>query len=308
MTTILFPGQGSQYSGMCKDIFDNFAIARETAEEVNDAIKKDLFSIIMNPEYLDELNMTYNTQPALMMVSIAVYRVLKQEFGITPNHFIGHSLGEYTALCASNALSLFDTAQLLNIRGMAMQNAVPKGKGGMVALIGCNIEQAEIIAKDCDCDIANDNGGGQIVMSGLITAIDKVVEVYKDYKIKKAVKLNVSAPFHSSLIAPAQEVMTKALDSKIINNLEVPVIFNVTAEFETDANKIRELLIKQIVSRVRFAESVSHAFKLGGKNFIEVGANKVLTNLTKRIAKQEGIQDANFTFIESINNIQENFA
>lgn len=287
---LVYPGQGSQFIGMGKEVFDAFPVAREVFAEVDDALGQKLSEMIFSGEIAD-LTLTQNTQPALMAVSIAIHRVIEKESGKNIadlcSFVAGHSLGEYSALCAAGAFSLADTARLLRIRGDAMAKAVPPGKGGMAALIGVDFEKAQEVAKAASdagsCQAANDNGGGQVVISGEMAAIDKAIEVAGQMGIKRAIKLPVSAPFHSVLMQPAADKMREALaDVKVISP-KVPLIANVTAEEATDPDEIRELLVKQVTGMVRWRESVTSLKNKGVGKIIEVGAGKVLAGLVKRI-------------------------
>lgn len=286
----VFPGQGSQTVGMGQEIAQAFPTARAVFEEVDEALGEHLSKTIFEGP-IETLTSTENAQPALMAVSIAILRVLESEGGIDLSQSVtllaGHSLGEYTALAAGRALNVTDTARLLRLRGNAMQQAVPAGEGGMAALIGATLEQAEEICAQGggagNLEIANDNGGGQIVLSGKMANIDAAIALAKDMKIKRAVKLPVSAPFHSSLMRPAQDVMAEALAQARIVAPIVPVIANVTAARETDADTIRTNLVAQVTGRVRWRESVTEMVKIGIDTFVEVGAGKVLSGLAKRI-------------------------
>jgi [acyl-carrier-protein] S-malonyltransferase len=286
----LFPGQGSQSVGMGKELYDNFTEAKEVFNEVDDALDQSLSRIIFEGS-IEALTQTSNTQPALMAVSIAVIRVLEKQSGKTlPDlcRFVaGHSLGEYSALCAADALSLSQTARLLRVRGNAMQDAVPAGQGGMAALIGVDTDQASTIAKAAaqgeTCQIANDNGGGQVVISGHIGAIDRAVAIAAEHGAKKAIKLPVSAPFHCELIAPAAAIMREALAQATVNPPSVPLIANVTAAQETDPENIRTNLVKQITGTVRWRETIETLKAQNIDTLIECGAGKVLSGLTRRI-------------------------
>lgn len=289
----VFPGQGSQNVGMGKDLAEAFPAAREVFEEVDDALGRNL-SALMWDGPMEELSLTANTQPALMAHSVAMIRVLEKETGldIANAMFVaGHSLGEYSALCAARALSLSDTAKLLRVRGEAMQAAVAPGVGAMAALIGATLEsaQAAIDATEGEaegvCEIANDNAPGQIVVSGHKARVEAVADAAKAHGVKMAKMLAVSAPFHSSLMQPAAEKMQTALEKAKINAPVTPVVANVTAAEATTGQEIRELLVKQVTGRVRWTQSVSYMASKGCDQFIEVGTGKVLAGLIKRIAK-----------------------
>lgn len=286
----VFPGQGSQSVGMGADLAQAFPAARAVFEEVDDALGERLSKIIFEGPS-DELTSTENTQPALMAVSMAVIRVLETEGGLDlagkVSLLAGHSLGEYAALAAGRSFGLTDAARLLRLRGQAMQKAVPAGEGGMAAIIGGTLAQVQEICAEAGkgsiLEIANDNGGGQIVISGAMDAIDKAVALAKEMKIKRALKLPVSAPFHSSLMRPAEDVMAEALHKAEIAAPIVPIIANVTASKATDADTIRDNLIKQITGRVRWRESVEAMSSMGIDTFVEIGAGKVLSGLVRRI-------------------------
>lgn len=290
----LFPGQGSQAVGMGKVLADAFASAREVFAEVDDALSQNLSRIMWEgPE--SDLVLTENAQPAIMAASIAVVRVMEKEFGLDiAKHaklVAGHSLGEYSALCAAGAFTLADTARLLKIRGQAMQSAVPVGEGGMIALIGAEIEQAEEVAKEASaaggtCVVANDNAPGQVVISGSKGAMDRVPDIAKAKSIKRAIPLAVSAPFHCPLMQPAADRMAEALAAVTIRPLVVPVLANVTAAPVSAPDAVRRLLVEQVTGRVRWRESILALRGLGIDGTVEFGGNKVLTGMVKRIDKE----------------------
>jgi len=290
MKAFIFPGQGSQSVGMGREIVEAFPCARDVLNEVDDALSQKLSHIIFEgPE--SDLTLTENTQPALMAISMAVFRVLEREGGLdlksAASYVAGHSLGEYSALCAAGALSLADTARLLKLRGQSMQKAVSVGKGAMAAVLGLTLEQVEVVAREASkhgiCAVANDNADGQVVLSGEAGAIDAAIEIAKEMGAKRSILLNVSAPFHCALMQPAADAMREALSGVTINSPIVPVIANVTAGPVTDANQIRNLLVEQVTGRVRWRESVMAMGRLGVAQLIEVGAGKVLSGLTRRI-------------------------
>jgi [acyl-carrier-protein] S-malonyltransferase len=285
-----FPGQGSQAVGMGKALADAFPVAKSVFDEVDAALGEKLTDIIWNGP-ADTLTLTENAQPALMAVSIATLRVLDAEAGISVNgaKFVaGHSLGEYSALAAAGALSVSDAAKLLRARGRAMQKAVPVGVGAMAALLGLDFDTAVATAKEAAqgqvCDPANDNGGGQVVVSGNKEAVDRAVEIAKAKGAKRAMLLPVSAPFHCSLMQPAADVMAEALSQVTINKPVVPLVSNVLASAISDPDEVRRRLIEQVTGTVRWRESVAYMAGEGVTKFFEIGAGKVLTGLVKRIA------------------------
>ena len=287
----LFPGQGSQAVGMGAALAEAFKSAREVFEEVDDALGQKL-SALMREGPESDLTLTENAQPALMAVSLAVVRTLKAEFGldVTAAAFVaGHSLGEYSALAAAEALSLTDTARLLKLRGQAMQRAVPVGEGAMASLIGpkADLALAEAAAAAGSelgvCVVANDNNAGNVVISGARAAMDRAIEKAKELGAR-AIPLNVSAPFHSPLMAPAAEEMRAALAGTAIQAPRAPLVANVTARPTLDPEQIRALLVEQVTGRVRWRESVLWLAGEGGiSRFAELGAGKVLTGMAKRM-------------------------
>lgn len=289
---LLFPGQGSQSVGMGEALADAFASARDVFNEVDEALGQKL-SVLMREGPEDQLTLTENAQPALMAVSAAAARVLKVEFGVDVSRaaFVaGHSLGEYSALCAAGSISLADTARLLKLRGQAMQRAVPVGKGAMASLIGpkTDLALAEEAAKAGSeagvCVVANDNNAGNIVISGDKAAVDRAIEKAKELGAR-AIPLNVSAPFHCPLMQPAADEMAAALAAATILAPAVPVVANVTARPETDPEVLRRLLVEQVTGRVRWRESMEWMAGEGGvTRFVEIGSGKVLTGMAKRIA------------------------
>ncbi|WP_395830483.1 ACP S-malonyltransferase [Elstera sp.] len=289
----LFPGQGSQIVGMGKDLADTFATARAVFQEVDDALSQKLSQLMWEGPEAD-LTLTENAQPALMATSLAVARVIEAETGKRLADLgvavAGHSLGEYSALAAVGALTVSDTARLLKRRGQAMQKAVPLGTGAMAALLGVEISVAQEIAEAAAqgevCDIANDNGGGQVVLSGTAGAIARAVAFAPTKGVKRALPLPVSAPFHCRLMQPAADTMSEALAEVAMVRPSLPVVINVTARPEQDTDKLRRSLVEQVTGRVRWNESISHmANVMGISQFVELGSGKVLTGLVKRIAK-----------------------
>jgi len=298
VAAFVFPGQGSQAVGMGRELAEAFPIARETLEEVDDALGQKLTQVIFDGPEAD-LTLTENAQPALMAVSVAVARVLAREGGLDLGlaatrdkvRFVaGHSLGEYSALCAAGSLTLADTARLLKRRGQAMQAAVPVGIGAMAALLGAEVAQAEEIAAAAAeheiCTVANDNAPGQVVVSGHAGAVDRAIALAATRGLKRAIKLPVSAPFHCPLMAPAAEAMAEALAEVTIKAPAVPVVANVLAAANAEADAIRSLLVEQVTGRVRWRESVLYLKEQGVSRLIELGSGKVLAGLAKRIDKE----------------------
>lgn len=287
---IVFPGQGSQVVGMGKLLAEAFPTARLVFEEVDEALSQALSRLMFDgPE--DELTLTENAQPAIMANSIAVFRTLEKEIGWKPaeygSYFAGHSLGEYSALCAAGSLTLADTARLLKLRGQAMQKAVPEGEGAMAALLGFGYEKAAAVIKEASslgvCAVANDNSPEQVVVSGAKEVIEQVAANALQAGAKKAVMLQVSAPFHCPLMQPAADAMRDALGKTTINVPTLPIIANVTAYSTHNPEEIRELLVKQVCSMVRWRESVQYMKTQGVESALELGAGKVLSGLIKRI-------------------------
>jgi len=286
----VFPGQGSQAVGMGRDLAGAFAPAREVFEEVDEALGQNLTRLMFEGPEAD-LTLTENAQPALMAVSLAVVRVLEREGKVrVADHarFVaGHSLGEYSALAAAGSLPLGVTATLLKTRGQAMQKAVPVGEGAMAALVGADLALAEAIVRDAAegdvCEAANDNAPDQVVISGARAAIERALTIAKERGVKRAILLPVSAPFHSSLMAPAAKVMEAALNDAPVATPNVPLIANVTAAPATEPNEIRRLLVAQVTGRVRWRESVLVMKEAGVSRLVELGAGKVLAGLARRI-------------------------
>ena len=287
----IFPGQGSQAVGMGKALADAFPAAKAVFDEVDTALGEKLSATIFEGP-ADKLTLTENAQPALMAVSLATVRVLQQEAGLDlkrdAQFVAGHSLGEYSALAAAGAFSVSDAARLLRTRGQAMQKAVPVGTGAMAALLGLDFEQASAVASEAAqgevCQAANDNGAGQVVVSGHKAAVERAVEIAKTKGAKRAMLLPVSAPFHCALMQPAAEVMAQALSTVQINAPAVPVVANVVAKPLSDPKAIADALVKQVTGTVRWRECVEYMAGAGVTNFYEVGAGKVLSGLVKRLA------------------------
>ena len=288
----IFPGQGSQAVGMGKALADAFPAARAVFEEVDAALNETLTKVIWEGP-AETLTLTENAQPALMAVSLAVMRVLETEAGVDlardAQFVAGHSLGEYSALAAAGALSVGDTARLLRTRGRAMQKAVPVGTGAMAALLGLDFEQAVTVAgeaaRDQICQAANDNGGGQVVVSGDKAAVERAVEIAKGRGARRAMMLPVSAPFHCALMQPAADVMAAALAAVTVKSPAVPVVANVLAKPVRDPADIVAALVAQVTGTVRWRESIVFMANAGVTRFYEVGAGKVLSGLVKRIAE-----------------------
>ena len=291
----IFPGQGSQSVGMGEAVWEAFPSARDVHAEVDDVLDQKLSAIMFNGP-LEDLTLTANAQPALMTASVAVMRVLAHDFDLpvtTASYVAGHSLGEYSALCAAGALGLADTARLLKLRGEAMQQAVPVGDGAMAALLGASLQDADAIcaqARDkagagAVVEIANDNAPGQVVISGTRAAVEAAVELSGDHGVKKAVLLPVSAPFHCSLMQPAADGMAEALGDTDIRKPEVALVNNVRAEALTDPKLIRTDLVRQVTGRVRWRESVQWMHARGVTATAEPGTGRVLTQMNRRIAR-----------------------
>lgn len=286
-----FPGQGSQAVGMGKELADTYPEARAVFQEVDEALDQKLSNIMWNgPE--ETLTLTANAQPALMAVSMAVMRVLEArgfKLSDTVSYVAGHSLGEYSALCAAGTFSVADTARLLRIRGNAMQAAVPVGEGAMAAIIGLEHDAVSAICEEAGilgvCQIANDNGGGQLVISGGKAAVEKAAAIASEKGAKRAIMLPVSAPFHSALMAPAAEAMREALAKVEKHNPVVPVVANVRATPVSDANEIAALLVEQVTGQVRWRETVEWFATNNVTQLYEIGSGKVLTGLARRIDK-----------------------
>ncbi len=290
MFSLVFPGQGSQTIGMGKDFFENYDLVKDLFKEADESLGTSLSKIILEGPK-DELDLTINTQPAIFLISYSIFQVMKKEFNVNLDNakfFAGHSLGEYSALCAANYLNFSDTIKLLKIRGDAMQNAVPKGEGGMLAILGSKVEIIEDLLDENKnnfiAQIANDNSEGQIVLSGRNSDLEKLIHVLKSKKIK-SIKLPVSAPFHCHLMKNATETMRNEIQKLNFKESKNKLISNVTAKEILNSEELKTLLINQIENRVRWRESVDHMINNGVNHFIEIGPGKVLTGLIKRIDK-----------------------
>ena len=298
MFSVIFPGQGSQMIGMGKEFFDKYDLVKNLFKEADNILDIPLSKIILNGPK-DELDLTINTQPAIFLISYSIFYVMKNEFNIElhkANYFAGHSLGEYSALSCAGYLNFSDTLKLLRTRGDAMQNSVPEGEGGMVAILGSNVEIIEKFLQEnrnnFKAQIANDNTEGQIVLSGKNLDLIKLIKVLKAKGIKN-IKLPVSAPFHCNLMSKATEVMKKELNKITFKDSSSRLISNVTAKEILDKEELKNLLINQIENRVRWRESVIHMINKGVNHFIEIGPGKVLSGLVKRINKSVKINTIN---------------
>jgi len=304
----VFPGQGSQYVGMGKELSENFTSAKEVFQEVNEALSQDLYKVMTEgPDA--ELTMTANTQPALMAFSLAIVRVLEKDFGVdfknTAAYVAGHSLGEYSAACTAGVFSLTDTAKLLRLRGDAMQNAVPLGVGGMAAVLGLSYKDVGALVEACSndkdiCVAANDNSDGQVVLSGSMAAINRAIDIASEFGAKRCVKLAVSAPFHSPFMAPAAETMMRAFMDVEAHDARIPLISNVLASPITEHKDIIKHLIEQITGTVRWRESMMFMQQQGVTDLVELGAGKVLSGIAKRSYKE-----INAISVGSISEIEE---
>ena len=304
MNALLFPGQGSQVIGMGFEFYKNFDLVKKLFKEADEKLNFSISKLILEGP-IEQLTLTKNTQPAILTVSYSIFKVMKEEFEIDFKkfkYFAGHSLGEYSALVGSNSLKFGDALHLLHERGKAMQNAVPIGNGKMVAVLGINIDEINEIISNQEgiCEIANDNAEGQVIISGEKNSIDTTLKILKEKKIK-FIPLNVSAPFHCSLMKPAAINMKVKIDKTDFRNPEIQIINNVNAKETNNANEIKKLLVDQIFSTVRWRESIIKMSENGVKNFIEVGPGKALIGMVKRTIKQK---KAICFSINSINDIK----
>ena len=303
MLAVLFPGQGSQYVGMGSDFYERFESVKKNFETVDKVLGFSLSKLILNgPE--EQLRLTKNTQPAIMTIGVSIFNVLNKEFNLNLNNakfFAGHSLGEYTALVCAGSLDLDRAAYLLHERGKAMQDAVPENQGAMIAVLGMSIDEVEkeisLLPKDETCEIANDNSNNQVVVSGTKKIINILNDNLKEKK-KKGILLPVSAPFHCSLMKKASENMKDKIEKTNFLSPKPNIISNVTAKEESDVNKIKPLLVDQIISRVRWRESVNYMLNQGVNEFLEIGPGKVLSGLVKKINKD--IKISNINVLEDI--------
>ena len=294
MFSVIFPGQGSQIVGMGKDLINKFESVKKNFEDADKILGFSLSNLILEGPK-EALDQTENTQPAIFLVSYSIFNLIKNEFKIDLNkakYFAGHSLGEYSALAASGVLSFSDTLKILKTRGKAMQSAVPKGEGGMVAILGAEIDKVEDIIKNFDCEVANDNSNGQIVVSGSSNNLNELILDLKKNSIKN-IKLPVSAPFHCKLMRKATEIMKMEIENLKFNETKNQLISNVTANEISEPDQIKKLLIQQIESRVRWRESVNYMISKGTKHFIEIGPGKVLSGLIKRIDRNVKVSAIN---------------
>ena len=298
MFSVIFPGQGSQIVGMGKEFYDKFDLVKNLFKEADETLNFSLSKLILEGPK-EELDLTKNTQPAIFLISYSIFSVIKKEFNIDlykAKYFAGHSLGEYSALSCAGYLSFSDTLKILRIRGDAMQNSVPKGQGGMVAVLGSSVQVIEKILKNNEqkfkAQIANDNSEGQIVISGKINDLDELILTLKENTIKN-IKLPVSAPFHCSLMNKATSIMNEELSKLSFNQVNIKLISNVTAKEISSTNELKDLLIKQIENRVRWRESVINMINNNVNHFIEIGPGKILSGLVKRINREVKINTIN---------------
>ena len=307
MFSVIFPGQGSQIVGMGKEFYQKFDIVKQYFEEADEALNFSISNLILEGPK-NELDLTMNTQPAIFLVSYSIFNTINKEFDMNlgdAKYFAGHSLGEYSALSCAGYLSFAETIKILKKRGEAMQDAVPKGEGGMLAVLGSTTENIENILNEnknsFQIEIANDNSEGQLVLSGRISELEKLMSLLKEKNIKN-IKLPVSAPFHCNLMSKATEVMAREINKLKFNSSDQKLISNVTAKEVSDIENLKYLLIKQIENRVRWRESIINMINAEVEHFIEIGPGKVLTGLVKRINKNVKINSINS--LEDIKNLK----
>jgi len=298
MFSVIFPGQGSQIVGMGKEFYDKYDLVKKLFTEADDALNTPLSKIILEGPK-EELNLTANTQPAIFLISYSIFQVIKKEFNKDlnkANFFAGHSLGEYSAIACAEYLDFINTIKILKIRGNAMQNSMPAGEGGMMAVLGTTVENIENILKDNEnifrAEIANDNSEGQIVVSGKTQDLEKLGSFLKKNRIKN-INLPVSAPFHCSLMDKATDIMREELGKLSFKKGKNTLVSNITANEISNADELKDLLVKQIENRVRWRESVINMIEIGVKQFIEIGPGKVLSGLVKRINKDVEVSSIN---------------
>tara|TARA_B100000035_G_scaffold301160_1_gene297488 strand:- start:731 stop:1657 length:927 start_codon:yes stop_codon:yes gene_type:complete len=307
MFSVIFPGQGSQFVGMGKEFYEKHDLVKNLFKQADEALSIHLSKMILEGPK-EELDLTINTQPAIFLISYSIFQVILKEFNINLNKakfYAGHSLGEYSAIACAGYLDFEETIKILRIRGNAMQNSIPKGEGGMTAVLGASIKDVEILLKENQntfkVEVANDNSEGQIVLSGKIQDLEKLGFILKEKKIKN-IRLPVSAPFHCSLMNKATEIMRKELSMLSFKKGSNPLVSNITADEISNADELKELLVKQIENRVRWRESVINMINKGVNQFIEIGPGKVLSGLVKRINKEVATSSINSE--EEIKNIK----
>jgi len=308
MIAFVFPGQGSQYAGMGKELAENFSVARQIFEEADEALGFNISKLCFEgPE--EDLKLTTNTQPAILTTSIAALRVVEKETGLIPEFLAGHSLGEYSALVASGAITFADAVRTVRARGAFMQEAVPVGTGAMAAILGLEADILDAVCKEAAqgevVSPANFNSPGQVVIAGSVKAVDRAIILAKEKGAKKAMPLPVSAPFHCALMIPAGERLKDVLASVSVGKLNAPVVTNVEALPNSDSNRVKDLLVTQVSAPVRWDDSVQKMVALGVDQFVEIGPGKVLSGLIRRIAK--GVSVANIEDLGSLKNLQASF-